>query len=115
MDRRQHHADAEADLAGALADRGKRQVRGTVVRPHRAKMMLGKPYARKALLLGKRNLLQRLVDALRFTRPRPGLGDLNLVKQANPHPTVSFLRISFTVPLLACIGLRGKPTKVRTP
>ena len=89
VDRRQHHADAEADRAGALADRRQGQVRGAVVRPHRAEVMLGEPHALEALLLGIGDLLQGLVDALRFTGRGPGLGNLDLVEQANSHGTVS--------------------------
>jgi hypothetical protein len=57
VDRGQHHADAEADRAGALTDRREGQVRGAVVRPNRAEVMLRKPHALEALLLGVGNLL----------------------------------------------------------
>src|SRR6516225_7493362 len=86
---RQHHADAEPDRAGALADRRQGEVRCAVVRPHRAEMMLGEPHALEALLLGIGNLLQGLVDALRFAGRGPGFGDLDLVEQANSHETIS--------------------------
>src|SRR6516165_8495734 len=89
VDRGEHDPDAEADRAGALADRREGEVGSAVVRPHRAEMMLRKPYALKALLLGERDLLQGFIDALRFTRRSPGFGHLNLVEQANSHGTVS--------------------------
>ena len=49
VDRRQHHADAETDPAGALAHRREREIRRAVVRPHRAEVMLGEPHAGKTL------------------------------------------------------------------
>jgi hypothetical protein len=90
VDRGQHHADAEADRAGALTYRRKGQVRGAVVRPNRAEVMLRKPHALEALLLGVGNLLERFMDALRFTGRGPGFGNLDLVEQANSHGTASF-------------------------
>jgi hypothetical protein len=85
----QDHANAEADAAGALAHGGESEVRGAIMRPHGAEVMLRKPDTRKALLFGVRNLLQGFIDALRFTLGGPGFGHLNLVKQANSHQTVS--------------------------
>ena len=86
---RQDHANAEADAAGTLAHRREGEVRGADMRPHGAEVMLRKPDARKAHLLGVGNLLQRFIDALGFTLGRPGFRHLNLVKQANSHQTVS--------------------------
>src|SRR6185437_3310944 len=90
MNRRQNDADAQANPAGSLTDRGKRQVRGAIMRPHRTKMMLGKPDAGKALLLGEGNLFQSLIDALGFTGWGPGFGHLDLVEQTQFHGTASF-------------------------
>jgi hypothetical protein len=64
VDRGQDHADAQADAACALADGSKSKVRGAVVRPYRAEVMLRKPHAREALLFGEGDLFQCLVDAL---------------------------------------------------
>src|SRR5256714_784878 len=85
VDRRQHDADAEADALGALADRRQCQVRRAVVRPYRAEMVLGKPHGREALLLGKRNLLERLIDALRFALRGPRFGNLDLIEKTQSH------------------------------
>src|SRR3954467_8118159 len=52
-------------------------------------MGLGKPHAVEALLFGIGDLLQRLVDALRLTLRGPRLRHLDLVEQANSHPTRS--------------------------
>jgi hypothetical protein len=93
MDRRQHHTDAETDPAGALADRCQCQVGGAVMRPHRAEVMLGKPDAGEALLLGIGDLLEGFVDALRFTGGRPGFWHLDLIEQANAHRIVSRLAV----------------------
>ena len=90
VDRRQHDANAKANLAGALAHRCKCEVGGAVVRPHRAEMVFGKPHARKTLLFGIGNLLQRFMDPLGFTGPWPGLRNLDLVKETNSHGAVSF-------------------------
>src|SRR5215467_5732698 len=89
MDRGEYHADTQADSAGALADRRQGQVRGAVVRPHRAEVMLGEPHALKALLLGIGDLVEGFVDALRFAGWGPRLRNLDLVEQANSHETVS--------------------------
>ena len=89
VDRRQDHADAKADAAGALTDRREGEVRRTVVRPHRAEVVLGKPHAVEALLFGIGDLVQRLVDALRLTLRGPRLRHLDLIEQANSHPARS--------------------------
>src|SRR5215831_4392317 len=89
VDRSQHYSNTEADPAGALADRSKGEIRRAIVRPHRTEVMFGKPHARKALLLGVGNLIQGLVDALRLAGGGPGLGNLNLVEQADPHRIAS--------------------------
>jgi hypothetical protein len=89
MDRSQDYTNAEADTAGALTDCREGKVRGAVVRPNGAEVMLRKPNARKALLFGEGNLFQRFVDALGFAGCGPGFGDLNLIVQANSHGTVS--------------------------
>src|SRR5215472_17750050 len=91
VDRSQHYSNTEADPAGALADRSKGEIRRAIVRPHRTEVMFGKPHARKALLLGVGNLIQGLVDALRLAGGGPGLGNLNLVEQADPHRIASLL------------------------
>ena len=86
---REYYTDTKADGAGALADRRKRQVRSAVVRPHRTKVVLREPHAFKALFFGIGDLLQRFVDALRFTVRGPGFGDLDLVEQTNSHGHLS--------------------------
>src|SRR5215472_4148463 len=89
VDRGEHHPDAEADRTRALADRREGEVGSAVVRPHRAKVMLRKPYALEALLLCVWYLLQGFIDALGFAGRSPGFGHLNLVEQTNSHGTVS--------------------------
>src|SRR6516162_8685387 len=88
MNRGQDDTNAEADAARVLTHRRKGEVRGAVVRPHGAKMMLRKPYALEALPFSKGNLLQCFIDALGFTGRGPGFGHLDLIKQANSHRTV---------------------------
>ena len=48
----QDHANTEADAAGALTHRCEGEVGGAIMRPHGAEVMLRKPDARKAQLLG---------------------------------------------------------------
>jgi len=74
VDRGQYYTDAEADTAGTLADRRQSQIGGAVVRPDRPEMVFGKPYAREALLLGKRDLFQSLVDGRASLSAVQGLG-----------------------------------------
>src|SRR5204862_124983 len=85
MERRQHNANAEADALGALADRRQRQVGRAVVRPYRPEMVLGKPHGGEAPLLGERNLLERLIDALGFALRGPRFGHLALVEKTQSH------------------------------
>src|ERR1700726_5204099 len=85
MDRRQHDADAEADALGALADCRQCQVGRAIVRPYRSEMVLGKPYSGEALLLGERNLLERLIDALGFALRGPRFGHLDLIEKTQSH------------------------------
>jgi hypothetical protein len=86
---REDDANAEADAARALTHGRQGKVRGAIVRPHWAEVMLGKPHAGKPHLLGVGNLLERFIDALGFTLRGPGFGHLNLVKQANTHVILS--------------------------
>src|SRR5262245_25320665 len=89
VNRGQDHANAKTDAAGALTDRRQGEVRRAVVRPDGTEVVLGKPHAGKAHLLGVGDLLQGFIDTLGFTLRGPGFGDLNLVKQAKAHRILS--------------------------
>ena len=89
VDRRQNHADSQPDAGRTLADGRQGQVWRTVMRPHRPEVVLGKPNAVEALLLGVRNLLQRLPEPPGLGLGAPGFRDLYLIEQSEFHSILS--------------------------